>query len=551
MATTPRKRTSEGDAAVGSKRTKRTRSDDGTPSGTASPIDEADDDMLSTTATSVTSKSSSKQRPKKYLCTYDGCGKAFNRPIHLETHTRTHTGERPFVCREEGCDKAFFKSQHLKAHVQNAHSDVRDHVCDFVVYPAGAMAEGVVCGMTFVNSSRLKNHRATHEKVEELRCSECGLPFRKMETMQRHIKRDHLGEDTYVCEYVAVLDGKNLDMQEPCGDTFAGSRELKKHQQQEHGMDGGKKYFCEMCFPEPSTGTANVILDDNSSIITDDRPSYPNYAALQAHIKLYHPPTCDQCGKVCLSNRQLTAHIDIEHGTSLNDRKARFPCPDPGCERSFTRKGNLNVHYQSVHANVKRFVCGQVEGMEEAESGPNGKLPGWTDNMGCGTGFTTKSSLQGHIRTQHLDLPLMRKKADRGKWSRDTQFKDEPVDSPMEIESPPALQDLSLNTGPQLSSLTGHAYADLRPFACAESNCSARYKREYDLRMHMHFKHGYEDRGEQNDAIPPHGDRFWFGGEASLDEEDDIVAAGDIASDLASSLAHDSGMILDPNLTTS
>ncbi|KAK3057766.1 hypothetical protein LTR09_000841 [Extremus antarcticus] len=509
-----KKRAAEG---AGGLLAKKVRYDDGSPAATTNPSTPHSpvftDANASIADTTLTSQSASR-RPKNYICTDDGCGKAFDRPVRLEAHVRTHTNERPFACEEEDCDKAFFKSEHLKAHVQNKHSNSADHICGYVVRTTedGQKQE---CGKAFTTSSRLKRHMAMHEKLEEFRCTECGETFRKMDTLQRHIKKDHLDELPFVCTHsMTQFTAEGEEIEEECGEAFPTISKLKSHENREHT---GDRYFCDVCHPPWSSAAAEG--DPDATMAGFDRPGFRTFAELQVHNKEVHPPMCSICGKTCVSSRDLTAHMDIEHNTTLGDRKQRYPCTHPDCDRSFTKKGNLSVHIQSVHAKLKPFVCGQFDLLGDQYS--RERVPGWTGNNGCGSSFTSKASLEGHVRTQHLDLLPLRKPAREKKGTRGKKAKAEMadfVDSPMELDQPD-------ESGPMrndaLSQLTGHAYAEYRPIACLDSSCTVRFLREYDLQLHMRTKHGWAELDHEDHAFAQNV-RFWIGGDNGYPGDEDM-----------------------------
>jgi insecticidal toxin complex protein TccC len=51
---------------------------------------------------SVRKEKKKKKPAKRHACTEPGCGKDFVSQSALDTHVRTHTGEKPFVCPEPG-----------------------------------------------------------------------------------------------------------------------------------------------------------------------------------------------------------------------------------------------------------------------------------------------------------------------------------------------------------------------------------------------------------------------------------------------------------------
>lgn len=146
--------------------------------------------------------------------------------------------------------------------------------------------------------------------------------------------------------------------------------------------------------------------------------SFATYGELQAHITIVHPPTCQYCPTSFTTNKELIRHLEIQHGIlpKTNSENAPvFQCSHDGCDKKFTKKGNLNVHVKTVHENKRDYVCGQTEITLPEEVADQQDVV----VHGCNRSFTSKASLEEHVRTAHLGLESKRmirekkRKADR------------------------------------------------------------------------------------------------------------------------------------------
>ena len=346
---------------------------------------------ITTPATPRTPRSSN---PKTIRCPYEDCPKTFNRQARLTEHIRSHTNTRPFSCPHNRCEKHFLRDSHLKHHIKSAHSSVRDYPCTW---------DG--CSKSFATGTRLRRHEAAHQGREKWRCrgyQGCTETFRKHDTLRRHIITVHEQKKPFSCTDMGDSTGQ------VCTGTFDTAEKLRAHQRAKHD---NSRFACTECLQRQAEMQDNTFSDlINVNVdpleVQGCQAYFATYADFQLHIALVHPPCCTYCPVNFTTSRELTRHLELVHviadpGSPESDTKSAFPCTHARCDRSFSKKGNLNVHIKTVHERRRDFICGQSElaltQLQDAEDQRQ-------ELIGCGRDFTSKSSLEEHVRTAHLGL---------------------------------------------------------------------------------------------------------------------------------------------------
>ncbi|XP_037042775.1 zinc finger protein 629-like [Bradysia coprophila] len=125
---------------------------------TATPVDSTEPSQLDKCQVQLIGKSSEippknalkgrRKQSTRYPCAE--CGKQFSTKTCLATHSRVHTGERPYKCSQ--CDYASSAPSGLFKH-RSVHTDARPFKCSF-------------CDATFKLKSCLATHHKTHSEME-------------------------------------------------------------------------------------------------------------------------------------------------------------------------------------------------------------------------------------------------------------------------------------------------------------------------------------------------------------------------------------------------
>lgn len=281
-----------------------------------------------------------------------------------------------------------------------------------------------------------------HEGEERYKCRDyppCTQSFRKHQTLQRHIMKDHLGEKPYKCTHAG------------CGEGYDTANALKSHTTRAHGE---LRFWCTEC-AAAEAGDAEAETGLVGEAVSKPAVGFTTQWLLEQHIRQAHV-NCVFCDVKFGGQYELEQHMEIYHsGLTVKDRKT-VVCDYPTCDKRFTKKSNMKTHYRAAHEGM-RFVCGKVDTWES----PGLEDWNWTEE-GCGQDFTAKAALEQHILYVHL-----------GKQRPYIDFG---------TLNPSSTNDI-------LNELSGVAELERRDVVCESDGCGARFMRYADLHHHMQAEH--------------------------------------------------------------
>lgn len=382
------------------------------------------------------------------------CDKTFDRAGKYESHTRVHTGEKPFQCdiclqrystksnltvhkKKHASDAPFQKKEHkcpfcnklhaskktLAKHVRRFHPD---HIQEFLT-KRKRKSEGwkcAICLKSFTRRPHLQEHMILHTQDRPFKCSFCDEHFKSRFARLKHQEKYHLGP--FPCEI--------------CGRQFNDTGNRKRHIECTHG--GKRKWTCYVCGKSVRERTT---LREHLRIHSGEKPhlcsicgqSFRHGSSYRLHLRVHHDDKryeCDECGKTFIRHDHLTKHQKIHSGEKAHQ------CEE--CGKCFRRHDHLTVHYKSVHLGEKVWQKYKTA-VHQCEV--------------CKKEFKGKSSLEMHFRTHSGEKPHRCPECDQTFRIKKT--------------------------------LTKHMviHSDARPFNCP--HCSATFKRKDKLKYHVDHVH--------------------------------------------------------------
>ena len=222
--------------------------------------------------------------------------------------------------------------------MQKAHNvkSQSEHVCE-------------VCFKVFSKKDHLVRHENIVHKGLRQMCQICNKEFSNLD---KHLKTKHSLEGLpnkvvlLPCDY--------------CSQTFTKKSDLNSHKEASHAMNNPEKKFCNICFKQ--------------------------FSNLAQHHKIVHSKVknfkCLNCQKGFYDNRELMRHQikflkTSECKKEVTQAVCKYHCTFDNCEYKTNKKGNMAMHKESVHLNIK-YNCPE-----------------------CNKTLSSRANLNSHVKNVH------------------------------------------------------------------------------------------------------------------------------------------------------
>ena len=268
---------------------------------------------------------------KELQCTT--CDKWLSNKLKLQSHMRTHTGERPFVC--DFCPKTFFSETSMYGHRRDSHRteweankdqiEARNRVegrrkqeARWAKMKGSRGTEGVNGEATVLDEETgLINHYL-------IKCEFCEKSFKTKRFMLAHQKEAH-GEELKKRTYSRIMDQwTSANPCSLCGKDFPLQSALNEHLAQVHDDPLAKELQCTDC--QKWFGTQVMLTNHVRSTHTGERPF-----------------KCDFCPKTFATNKNMGAHRKEVHHEEWEANKGQILARKIALNTAKRRKGNGDV----------------------------------------------------------------------------------------------------------------------------------------------------------------------------------------------------------------
>ncbi|GFY77604.1 hypothetical protein TNIN_80301 [Trichonephila inaurata madagascariensis] len=264
---------------------------------------------------------------KKYTFACEVCYRRFQSNRDLEVHLRSHSGERPFVCTI--CSKGFSHKGNFKVHLM-AHNSSYQYCGNFqnTFKPNTQFEEAnyhcSMCPFSSPMKHILDKHEQTHSKKYTFACKVCYKRFQSNRDLEVHL-RSHSGERPFVCT------------------------------------------ICSKGYQRVLDSTSKTLPRKNVSFSSIFTTSAKNYQLYKPHSIIPFPSS--------IGEQNCSDQIKQNPNLWTRTKAVAYTCSL--CQKSFSRKDNLKVHYR-IHKDECPFQC-----------------------TVCNKGFHTKQNMQMHILRNH------------------------------------------------------------------------------------------------------------------------------------------------------